>query len=159
MLTKKGGVRLQDGLYGRIDQSGRFTFGHLYWRLPTDLSKINTHIYQFYQHFYNEKQNASEDSIRNFLNYLAVPSLTKEQSLSCKENLIEKETYSSLIRIENDKSPRNDGLTKEFHCTFWADIKDTFMKLLKKSKQLKHLCAFQIQKIIKLLEKPNKIYF
>ena len=53
----------------------------------TDLSKINTHIYHIYQHLYNEKQNTSEDSICDFLNDLAVLSLTMELSLSCKENL------------------------------------------------------------------------
>ena len=122
----------------------------------TDLSKINTHIYQFYQHLYNEKQNVSEDSICNFLNDLIVPSLTMEQSLSCKGNLKEKGIYNSLISFENNKSPGSDGLTKEFYCTFWDDIKGTFMKLLKESKQLKCLYASQRQAIVKLLEKPNK---
>ena len=32
----------------------------------TDLSKINAHIYQFYQHLYNGEQNTSEDSICDF---------------------------------------------------------------------------------------------
>ena len=122
----------------------------------TDLSKINTHIYQFYQQLYMEKQNISEDSICNFLNDITIPSLTTEQSLSCEGNLTEKEIYNSLISFENNKSPGNDGLTKEFYCTFWDDIKDTFMKSLKESKQLKYLCASQGQPIIKLLEKPNK---
>ena len=36
----------------------------------TDLSKINTHIYQFYQHLYSEKQKTSEDSICDFLDDL-----------------------------------------------------------------------------------------
>ena len=122
----------------------------------TDLSKINTHIYQFYQHFYMEKQNTSEDSICNFLNGLTAPSLNTEQSLSCEGNLREKEIYNSLINFENNKSPGNDGLTKEFYCIFWDDIKDTFMKLLKESKKLKYFCTLQRQAIIKLLEKPNK---
>ena len=122
----------------------------------TDLSKINTHIYQFYQHFYMEKQNTSEDSICNFLNGLTAPSLNTEQSLSCEGNLREKEIYNSLINFENNKSPGNDGLTKEFYCIFWDDIKDTFMKLLKESKKLKYFCTSQRQVIIKLLEKPNK---
>ena len=60
----------------------------------TDLSKINTHIYQFYQRLYNDKQNISEDSIWNFLNNLTVLSLTTEQSLSCEGNLTEKEIYN-----------------------------------------------------------------
>ena len=122
----------------------------------TDLSKINTHIYQFYQQLYMEKQNISEDSICNFLNDITIPSLTTEQSLSCEGNLTEKEIYNSLISFENNKSPGNDGLTKEFYYTFWDDIKDTFMKSLKESKKLKYFCASQRQAIIKLLEKPNK---
>ena len=71
-----------------------------------------------------EKQNISEDSMCNFLNDLTVLSLTMEQSLSCEGNLTEKETYNSLISLENNKSPGNDGLTKEFYWTFWDDIKD-----------------------------------
>ena len=42
----------------------------------TDLSKINIHIFQFYQHLYIEMQNISEDSVCNFLFDLAVLSLT-----------------------------------------------------------------------------------
>ena len=31
--------------------------------------------------------------------------------------------------MKNDKSPGNDGLTKEFYVTFWDDIKATFIFL------------------------------
>ena len=61
-----------------------------------------------------------------------------------------------MISFESNKSPGNDGLTKEFSCTFWDDIKDTFVKLMKESKKLKYFCASQRQTIIKILEKPNK---
>ena len=67
-----------------------------------------------------------------------------------------REANLQLLSFENNKSPGNDGLTKEFYCTFWDDIKDTFMKSLKESKKLKYFCASQRQAIIKLLEKPNK---
>ena len=83
-----------------------------------------------------EKQNISEDSICNFLNDVTVPSLTTKQSRSCEGNLTEKEIYNSLISFENNKSPGNDGLTKEFYYTFWDGIKDTFMKSLKESKKV-----------------------
>ena len=76
--------------------------------------------------------------------------------LSCKGNLTEKEIYNSLISFGNNKSSGNDGLTKEFYCTFWDDIKDTITKSLKESKQMKYLCASQQQAIIKLPEKTNK---
>ena len=47
----------------------------------------------------------------NFLNDLTVPSLTTEQSLSCKGNLTEKEIYNPLISFEN-KSPGIMGSQK-----------------------------------------------
>ena len=78
-----------------------------------------------------EKQNISEDSICNFLNDITVPSLTTQQSLSWEGNLAKKETYNSLISFKNNNSPGNDGLTKECYYTFWDDIKDTIMILLK----------------------------
>ena len=31
------------------------------------------------------------------------------------------------MSAQNNKSPGNDGLTKEFFVTFWDDIKDTFL--------------------------------
>ena len=70
----------------------------------TDLSKINTHICQFYQHL--------NDSICDFLNDLTFPSLTTKQSLSREGNLTEKKIYNSLKSFENNKSPGNDGITK-----------------------------------------------
>ena len=103
-----------------------------------------------------EKQNGSEDLICNFLNDITVPSFTTEQSRSCEGNLTKKEIYNSLISLENNKLPGNDGLTKEFYYTFSDDMEDTFNKSLKESKKLKHFCASQRQAIIELLEKPNK---
>ena len=61
-----------------------------------------------------------------------------------------------MIRFDNNKSPGNDGLTKEFYQTFWQDVKDIFFNSLEESKQLKYLCTSQHQAIIKLFEKPNK---
>ena len=74
---------------------------------------------------------------------MTLPFLHLLQLLSCEGNLIEKEIYNSLISFENNNSPGNDGLTKVFYCTFWDDIKDTFMKSLKESKKLKYLCTLQ----------------
>ena len=37
--------------------------------------------------------------------------------------------------MENDKSPGNDGLTKEFNVTFWDGIKATFISSLKQANE------------------------
>ena len=43
---------------------------------------------------------------------------------------LEKDLFDSMKNMENDKSPGNDGLTKEFYVTLWDDIKATFLFLL-----------------------------
>ena len=68
--------------------------------------------YAFYQHLYNEMQNTKEYSIWNFLNDLAVSSLTKGQPLFCEGNLTEKEIYNSLINFKNKESLGNNGFIK-----------------------------------------------
>ena len=70
----------------------------------------------------------------------------------CKE----KDIYESMINFGNNKSPGNNGLTKEFYQTFWQDVKDIFFNSSQESKQLKYLYTSQRQAIIKLLEKSNK---
>ena len=122
----------------------------------TDISKINNHILQFYQNLFTEKQSTSENRFNTLLNNLNIPSLNSEEILSCEGNLTEQEIYKSLTSFKDNKSPGNDGLTKEFYCCFWNDIKDIFMKSLCESKKLKELCVSQMQAMIKLLKKPNK---
>ena len=58
--------------------------------------------------------------------------------------------------MENNKSPGNDGLSKEFYCTFWNEFKNIFINSLRESKCLKALSTSQRQAIIRLIEKPNK---
>ena len=122
----------------------------------TDISQINNHILQFCQNLFKEKQSTSENRFNSLLNDLNIPSLNSEEMLSCEGNLTEQEIYKSLTSFKHNKSPGNDGLTKEFYCCFWNDINDIFMKSLCESKKLKQLCVSQRQAIIKLLEKPNK---
>ena len=122
----------------------------------TNISKINDHILQFYQYLFKEKQSTSENRFNSLLNDLNIPSLTSEEMLSREGNLTEQEIYKLLTSFKNNKLPCNNGLTKEFYCCFWNDIKHIFMKSLYESKKLKQLCVSQRQAIINLLEKPNK---
>ena len=61
-----------------------------------------------------------------------------------------------MISLDNNKSPGNNRLTKEFYQTLWQDVIDIFFNSFQESKRLKYLCTSQRQAIIKLLEKPNK---
>ena len=94
--------------------------------------------------------------MNNFLETVSLPSLTGEQTNICEGPLKVEELLKSLTNMENNKSPGNDGLTKEFYVTFWKDIKDSFIKSIKESKRVKMLTSSQRKAIIKLLEKGNK---
>ena len=69
---------------------------------------------------------------------------------------LEKDLFDSMKNMENDKSPGNDGLTKEFYVTFWDDIKATFISSLKQAKERKEQSISQRQAIIKLIEKKDR---
>lgn len=48
--------------------------------------------------------------------------------------LTEKEIFDALASITSNKSPVNDGHTKEFHHTFWSKVRYIFMNFLRESK-------------------------
>ena len=52
-----------------------------------------------------------------------------------------------------NKSPGNNGLTKEFYETFWEEIKMPLCKSITKSLQNGELSTSQRQTVIKLIEK------
>ena len=60
----------------------------------------------------------------------------------CDNELPEKELYISLMSMQNNKPPGNDGLKKEFFVTFWEDIKDVFFKFISYSKTEKRIKHF-----------------
>ena len=57
--------------------------------------------------------------------------------------------------MQNNKSPGDDGLTKEFFVTFWEDIKYTFLNSCR-TKLKNELSTSQKQAVIKLIEKKDK---
>ena len=60
-----------------------------------------------------------------------------------------------MKRFSNNKSPGNDGTTKEFFENFWEDLKQSFMNSLDPVKLGKKLVSSQRQ-AVKLLEKKDR---
>ena len=58
--------------------------------------------------------------------------------------------------MPRNKSPGNDGLTKEFYETFWDELKIPFIASLRKLFLKKELSNSQKQVLIKLIEKKDK---
>ena len=64
--------------------------------------------------------------------------------------------FKSLKSMENNKSPWNDGLSKEFYECFWDEIKKPFLASIHKAFLNEELSTSQKQAMIKLLEKKDK---
>ena len=115
-------------------------------------TEILNQIKLFYETLFQKpSQKDSADDVNHFLNTLDIPKLSTDQIFRCDI------LCDSMKSMENDKSPGNDGLTKEFYVTFWDDIKATFICSLKQAKEGKKLSIYQRQTIIKLTEKRTKI--
>ena len=52
--------------------------------------------------------------------------LTENQTLKCEGPITESELLNALTSMDNDKSPRNDGITKELDIKLWEIIKVPF---------------------------------
>ena len=57
--------------------------------------------------------------------------------------------------MQHNKSPRNDGLAKEFYEGFWDDIKELLIASVREAKSKGELCISQRQAMIKLIEKKR----
>ena len=122
----------------------------------TNFEKINKELLYFYENLFKKKNTCTKEKLEQFLNSISLPTLTNDEKLICDGEITETELFISLSKMENNKSPGNDGLTKEFFVTFWSELKDTFILSLKESKKLQKLGISQRQAIIRLIEKPNR---
>ena len=119
-------------------------------------SEINNELSKFYKNLFKENLNTSKEAISSFLENINLPSLTNEQAFECDGIISETELLKALKSMKNDKSPGNDGITKEFYEFFWDDIKNSLSDSVKKSFTSGELSTSQKQPVIKLIEKKDR---
>ena len=102
----------------------------------TDQAEINKQILSFYQSLFSRKVQNQTDKI---------------------EGIISKdEVFKSLKSIEDNKSPGNDELSKEFYECFWDEIKNPFLASIHRAFLNQELNSSQKQAVIKMLEKKRQ---
>ena len=101
-------------------------------------TEINNHIYSFFSYLYKETLSFSSNNLETYLNTISFPKLTKEKSKTLDGGITEKELFTALQSMENNKSPGNDGLTKEFYITFWNKLKTPLLLAIEKAYLVKH---------------------
>ena len=57
--------------------------------------------------------------------------------------------------MKNNKTPGNDGMTKDFYETFWDELKTPLMESVNQAFHTKILSISQRQAVIKVIEKKD----
>ena len=96
----------------------------------TDLQQVNCDIFSVYQDLFSKKCNADQKEINSLLENLIFRKLSNFQKENCKSVLSEKEIFGSIKIFPNIKSPKQDGLTKEFYYVFKNENKQPFANLM-----------------------------
>ena len=60
---------------------------------------------------------------------MSLPKLREKQTLKRGGAITECELLEALTSMDNDKSPGNDGITKEVYVKFWDVVKEPLLLL------------------------------
>ena len=95
-----------------------------------------------------------------YLEKINLPLLSNGQKLLCDAIITEKEIYDALKSMENNKTPGNDGLSKEFYEVFWNYVKISLLASINDAFIKDKLSTSKKRAVIKLFEKKDrkKIY-
>ena len=102
----------------------------------TTPSEISLTLKKFYENLFrkNIANSAISQNIEMFLSDIHLPTISDDNYNICEAEITEDNLPVALKSIPNNKTPGNDGLSKDFHETFWEDVKDVFINSLKQAK-------------------------
>ena len=118
--------------------------------------EIFKNIESFYEALFKSQSFKNVSEIKKFLCGITTPSLNNQQINLFEKDLSETDLYNAMKNMQNNKSPGNDGLTKEFYEGFWDEMKELLIASATEAKHRGELSISQRQAIIKLIEKKDR---
>ena len=88
-----------------------------------DQTEINKNLYSFYQKRFSKNNDISRQKVLQYLQDKNLPKLNDNQCALCGKDVTEEEVKLELNAMEMNKSPGNDGVTKEFMKFFGITLK------------------------------------
>ena len=120
----------------------------------TDQKQILHEQEIFYENLYQAQDiNVLPDI--NYLKGLDLPCISTLQREEMDSDITSKEVYDVILEMKKNKTPGTDGLPVEFYLTFWNQIQDLFINMLKEIVDL-GMTINQGRGIISLIEKPDR---
>ena len=81
--------------------------------------EMRKELRNYYKALFKNYNSKSFSDHEDFLDKIDIPKLDIGDKDLCDKDLSESELYMALLGMENNKSPDNNGLTKEFYVFFW----------------------------------------
>ena len=124
--------------------------------MATEETDINKNLHSFYQNLFSKNNDISRQKVLPYLQDKNLPKLNDDQCALWKKGITEEEVKHELNKMEINKSPGNDGLTKEFYETFWDYVKVPLLLSFNMAFLKKELSTSQKQAVIKLIKKKDR---
>lgn len=86
---------------------------------PDEIERI---FEEYYKTLYSNPPLADENTIRNFLNSLDLPSIGEIQNDTIMSQFTVEELEAAISRLKTSKSPGSDGFPSEFYKTFTKEL-------------------------------------
>ena len=118
----------------------------------TIMRKLNT----YYSSLYARKSIKTEKECLDYLADINAPILTNEEQHLCEGQLMSVEVFDALSNMQADKTPGNDGLSKEFYLAFFDILCPNLLKCLNHAFEVGEPSMSQRQAVITLIEKKGK---
>ena len=122
----------------------------------TNPKHILANIKSFYSEMYTRRSVKTEKEIFDYLCDLNIPELSHEAMTLCEGKRTVKECWNALDSMGNNKSPGNDGFTKEFYLAFFTDLNQYLVDSLNFSLVNGEFSSSQKHAVITLMEKEDR---
>ena len=107
----------------------------------------------FYGQLYRSRSFKTEAQCYEYLKEINTPHLSSDEIDSCEGEFSMKECFEALTATHSNKSPCNDGLSKEFYLAFFQTLGSDLIQCLNYSFQEGEMSSSQKQAVITLIEK------
>ena len=122
----------------------------------TGRKEILTELRNFYSKRFERKCNNSYSDCLYYLRDIATNSLSQEEADLCDGLITASEVQNALSSMASNKTPGNDGLTKEFYSTFLPELITEMVQCYNYSYENGELTPSQRQAVITLIQKSGK---
>ena len=118
--------------------------------------KVRSEVRAYHTNLYSRRSLHTEKDCLEYLANLNCPIITEDERGACEGMLSQGEIYNSLKDLHANKTPGNDGLSKEFYLASYDLLGKDLQECYKRSFENGKRAPSQYQAVIVLIEKRGK---